>query len=557
MAASPADHLIIAPIVLPLVTGALLLLIDDRRRPVKAALAVAVSAALLVISVLLLRRADGMTALAQTASYALGDWPAPFGIVLVLDRLSAMMVLLTSILGLAALVFSLARWHRAGPHFHTLFLFLLMGLNGAFLTGDLFNLFVFFEVLLAASYGLVLYGMGVVRVRAGLQYIVVNLAASSLFLIGVSLIYGVSGTLNMADLATRIPDLGQHDRMFLEAGAAILGIAFLVKAGMWPLSFWLPTAYAAASAPAAAVFSVMTKVGVYVILRLSLLLFGAGAGDSAYFGTQVLLYGGMATIAFGLIGVLATQTMSRLAGYSVLVSSGTLLAAIGVGNAAATSGALFYLVNSTLAIAGFFLLIELVERGRDPGADVLAVTMEAFGYTDEDDVTEEVEVGERIPAILAFLGGSFIACGLLLAGLPPLSGFLAKFALMSAIMDPAGIGTGGPQYIVTWVLIALLILSGLSAMLAMTRIGIQTFWSPLETVVPGVRGVEIAAVAFLLLLCVALTVRAGPVFDFMEDTAMSLHAPSAYIDSVLSPGAGGSAPGGTPPGGTPPGGTPP
>lgn len=535
--AALADHLIIAPIVLPLLTGALLLLLDDRRRPVKAGLAVAVTAALLVISVLLLRRADGQTALAHTVSYALGNWPAPFGIVLVLDRLSAMMVLLTSILGLAALVFSLARWHRAGPHFHTLFLFLLMGLNGAFLTGDLFNLFVFFEVLLAASYGLVLHGMGVVRVKAGLHYIVVNLAASSLFLLGVSLIYGVSGTLNMADLAMRVPDLGDHDRMFLEAGAAILGVAFLVKAGMWPLSFWLPTAYAAASAPAAAIFSIMTKVGVYILLRLSLLLFGAGAGDSAYFGTQVLLYGGMATIAFGLIGVLATQTMSRLAGYSVLVSSGTLLAAIGVGNTAATGGALFYLVNSTLAIAGFFLLIELVERGRDPGADVLAVTMEAFGYTDEDDVNEEVEVGERIPTILAFLGGSFIACGLLLAGLPPLSGFLAKFALLSAIMDPAGIGTGGPQYAVTWVLVALLILSGLSAMLAMTRIGIQTFWSPLETAVPGVRGVEVAAVAFLLMLCVALTVRAGPVLDFMEDTAMSLHAPSDYIDSVLSPGA--------------------
>lgn len=157
--AALADHLIIAPIVLPLLTGALLLLLDDRRRPVKAGLAVAVTAALLVISVLLLRRADGQTALAHTVSYALGNWPAPFGIVLVLDRLSAMMVLLTSILGLAALVFSLARWHRAGPHFHTLFLFLLMGLNGAFLTGDLFNLFVFFEVLLAASYGLVLHGM--------------------------------------------------------------------------------------------------------------------------------------------------------------------------------------------------------------------------------------------------------------------------------------------------------------------------------------------------------------------------------------------------------------
>ncbi|MFT0891515.1 monovalent cation/H+ antiporter subunit D [Pseudochelatococcus sp. G4_1912] len=528
-----ADHLIIAPIVLPLIIGAALMLIDDRRRPLKATLSVATTVALLVLALALLQRASGLTTMPETASYALGNWPAPFGIVLVLDRLSAMMLLLTSILGLSALVFSLARWHRAGPNFHTLFLFLIMGLNGAFLTGDLFNLFVFFEVLLAASYGLVLHGMGAVRVKAGLHYIVVNLAASTLFLIGVSLIYGASGTLNMADLALRIPGMGDEDRMFLEAGAAILGVAFLVKAGMWPLSFWLPTAYAAACAPVAAIFAIMTKVGVYILLRLSLLLFGNGAGESAHFGTEVLLYGGMATIAFGAIGVLATQTMSRLAGYSVLVSSGTVLATIGVGNAAATSGALFYLVNSTLAISGFFLLIELVERGRDPGADVLAVTMEAFGYTDEDDVTEEVEVGARIPTILAFLGGSFIACAVLIAGLPPLSGFIAKFALLSAILDPAGIGTGGPQYIVTWVLIALLILSGLSAMLAMTRIGIQTFWSSIEGAVPGVRGVEIAGVAFLLLLCVGMTVRAGPILDFMEKTALSLHAPTQYIHSVI------------------------
>lgn len=528
-----SSHLLIAPILLPLLVGAALMLIDDRRRPLKATISVSTIIVLLVISTILLQRATGTSTEPQTASYALGNWPAPFGIVLVLDRLSALMLVLTSILGLSSVVFSLARWHRAGPHFHTLFLLLLMGVNGAFLTGDLFNLFVFFEVLLAASYGLVLHGMGVVRVKAGLHYIAMNLAASALFLIGVSLIYGISGTLNMADLALRIPGMGDEDRMFLEAGSAILGIAFLVKAGMWPLSFWLPTAYAAACAPVAAVFAIMTKVGIYIILRLSFLLFGNGAGESAHFGSEVLLYGGMATIAFGAIGILATQTMSRLAGYSVLVSSGTLLAAIGIGNVAATTGALFYLVNSTLAISGFFLLIELVERSRDPAADVLAVTMEAFGYTDEDDVTEEIEVGARIPAIMAFLGGSFIACGLLLAGLPPLSGFIAKFALLTAIVDPAGIGTGGPQHIVTWVMVALLILSGLAAMLAMTRIGIQTFWSSIEGAVPGVRGVEISAVAFLLILCAILTVRAGPILGFMEETAISLHAPSQYIHSVL------------------------
>src|SRR5690606_15909612 len=181
------------------------------------------------------------------------------------DKLSALMLALTAVLALPVLIFSFARWHSAGSHFHSLYQFLLVGLNGAFLTGDLFNLFVFFEVLLAASYGLVLYGSGPLRVKAGLHYIAVNLAASSLFLIGVSLIYGVTGTLNMADLALRIPLVPVEDRMLLEAGAAILGIAFLVKAGMWPRSFWLPTAYMAAAAPVAAIFAILSTVGGYIV----------------------------------------------------------------------------------------------------------------------------------------------------------------------------------------------------------------------------------------------------------------------------------------------------
>ena len=169
----------------------------------------------------------------------------------------------------------------------------------------------------------------------------------------------------------------------LEAGAGILGIAFLVKAGMWPLCFWLPTTYAAASPPVACIFAILTKVGVYVVLRLWLLLFGDDAGTSAQFGGEWLLFGGIATVAFGVIGTLASQDMARLAAFSVLVSSGTLLAAIGMGQIGVTGGALFYLISSTLGIGAFFLLVELVERGREPGADVLAVTREAYGEDDD------------------------------------------------------------------------------------------------------------------------------------------------------------------------------
>lgn len=522
-----ADHLMILPVILPLAAGALLLLFDERRHFLKAAISLASTMALMFIAIALLRVAD--TPGVATGVYLLGNWPAPFGIVLVLDRLSALMLLLTSVLASACLIFSLARWHKGGPHFHTLFQLLLTGLNGAFLTGDLFNLFVFFEILLAASYGLVLHGSGPFRVRAGMHYIVFNLAASSLFLIGVSLIYGVTGTLNMADLAVRMAEVPEKDRMLLEAGAAILGIAFLVKAGMWPLSFWLPAAYTAAAAPVAAVFAILSKVGIYVLLRLSLLLFGVNAGTFAGFGDSWLLFGGMATILFGTIGVLASQAMGRLAGYYVLISSGTLLGAIGMANVGVTSGALYYLVSSTLTIGAFFLLIELVERAQDPAAAVLAVTMEAYG----DEELEE-DVGIAFPGTLAILGICFGFCALLLIGLPPLSGFIAKFALIAAMFNLNGIGLSGTISGVSWALSGLLIIAGLAALIAMMRAGIRVFWAPLEVVVPRILVVEFAPIAFLLALTLALSVLGRPVMRYMDATARSLHAPTAYVQEVLS-----------------------
>lgn len=530
-----SNNLLIAPVILPLFTGALLLLFDERRHFLKAMISIAATSALAAIAITLLAVANSGEPAAGGAiarAYLLGNWAAPFGIVLVLDRLSALMLVLTSVLALASLVFALARWDRSGSHFHTLFQLILMGLNGAFLTGDIFNLFVFFEVLLAASYGLMLYGSGTVRLRAGLHYIVINLAASFLFLIGVSLIYGVTGTLNMADLALKIPLVPEENRGLLETGAAILGVAFLVKAGVWPLNFWLPTAYSAAAAPVAAMFAILSKVGVYVLLRLSLLLFGVEAGISSGFGGLWLVAGGIATITFGAFGVLASQAMGRLAGFSVLVSSGTLLAAIGMADVGVTSGALFYMVSSTLALGAFFLLIELVERAQSPAADMLAVTMEAYGDTDEEEAEEEV--GTVIPATLAVLGIGFAGCTILLAGLPPLSGFVAKFALLTALVNKGGLGAAYAVSTVSWVLVALLIVSGLTAMIAMVRAGIRTFWAPIDGTIPRVLVMEIAPVAFLLTLCLTMTILGGPLLRYTDATAQSLHRPAGYIQDVLS-----------------------
>jgi multicomponent K+:H+ antiporter subunit D len=525
-------HLIVAPIILPLVTAAILLLFDERKRKLKMAINSISTLGLIAIAITLAGMASDKAP--DALVYLIGNWPAPFGIVLVLDRLAALMLVLTSLLGMASLSFALAHWHKASPHFHTIFQLLLMGLNGAFLTGDLFNLFVFFEVMLAASYGLALHGSGPARVKAGMHYIAVNLVASSLFLIGVSLIYGVTGTLNMADLAQRIPQVAAEDRMLLEAGAAVLGVAFLVKAGMWPLNFWLAPTYTAAAAPVAAVFAIMSKVGIYVLLRLSPLMFGIGAGSSYGFGNDWLYFGGMVTLAFGLIGVVASQAMGRLASYSILVSSGTLLAAIGSGNTAMTGAALFYMVSSTLTIAAFFLLIELIERGQDAAANVLAVTMEAYG--DDEEEEDEDEVGAVLPATLAVLGTFFGICAILLIGLPPFSGFIAKFLILAAVFngDSPTPQLAMPVSPASWALVALLLLSGLSALIAMTRTGIRTFWASLEGNVPRVLVREVVPIAGLLAICLALTIAAGPAMSYMDETARSLHNPASYISSVLN-----------------------
>jgi multicomponent K+:H+ antiporter subunit D len=526
-----ADHLMIAPVVLPLFAGAVMLALGgERSRNVNGALNVASTFALVAISIALLGAADAAPS-GIAGVYRLGDWPAPFGIVLVVDRLATLMLLLTSLLAAAAVVFSLARWQHVGVLFHPLFQFLLMGINGAFLTGDLFNLFVFFEVLLAASYGLALHGSGSPRVLAGLHYIVVNLVASLLFLIGVSVIYGVSGTLNMADLAGRIPAIRAENRALLEAGAGILGIAFLVKAGMWPLCFWLPGTYAAAPAPVASIFAILTKVGAYIVLRLWLLLFGDAAGASAQFGGEWLLVGGMATVAFGTIGCLASQDMPRLAAFSVLVSSGTVLACIGTGQVGVAGGALFYLISSTLGLGAFFLLTELVERGREPGADVLAVTRELYG--EEHELEGAEERGIAIPATMGILGLAFICCALVISGLPPLSGFIAKFAILTAALTPPA----GAVSNASWVLLLVLPLSGLATLIAMTRAGIRNFWAAPDRRVPHVRLIEMAPVAVLLLLCAIQTIQAGPVMRFMQATAQSVHAPQDYIRRVVDPAA--------------------
>jgi multicomponent K+:H+ antiporter subunit D len=526
MTASGPEHLIIAPVLIPFLAGALMLVYDERQKRAKLTISLlSVVATLLVAMELLVRAKSG-----HIGFYLLGDWAARFGIVLVVDRLSAMMLVLTGLLALPALVYSAAAWHRQGQHFHSMFQFLLMGLNGAFLTGDLFNLFVFFEVLLAASYGLLLHGGGQLRVRAGLHYIAINLTGSLLFLIGVSLIYGATGTLNMAHLSTLVSVLSEPQRVLFQAGAAIMGIAFLIKAGIWPLSFWLPTAYMAGAAPVAAMFAIMTKVGVYVLIRVGFLLFGVHAGASAGFGSTVLVAGGMATVTFGFLGVLASQGLGRMAAHLVLVSSGTVLAAAGFVLAGGGSGilaaALFYLLSSTLATSALFLLIEPMSREEGGIAAMLALTADAYGL-DEREEDRQPEVGLAIPGTLSILGLSFIACVIALAGLPPLSGFIGKIGLLQGLLAERAVAP-----VLAWGFVTLLVVSGLATLIGLVRIGIQTFWVG-DSDPPQVLALEIAPVLALVGLLVLLTVKGEVTLRYMERTAGAIVASSVYAQGVL------------------------
>ncbi|MCC2596655.1 monovalent cation/H+ antiporter subunit D [Pusillimonas sp. MFBS29] len=527
------QHLPILPVAIPLMVGALMLLINDTHRRTRLTLGFLSIAAQAYCAVTLFCLSAGYLPSNWpdgVGVYLLGDWPAPFGIVAVVDRLSTLMLILTSILGAATWVYATARWDRAGSHFHPLFQFLLMGLNGAFLTGDLFNLFVFFEVLLAASYGLMLHGSGRSRVAAGLHYIAVNLVASFLLLIAMALIYGVTGTLNMADLAVRAGLLAGSERLLFETGAAILGIAFLIKAAAWPLNFWLPAAYANACAPVAGIFAIMTKVGIYSLLRIGSLLLPTGA--PAAFGGSWMFPAGMATLIFGAVGLLAAAQTERQAGYCVIMSSGTLFAALGMPGVTLTGPALFYLISSVLAIGALYMLLELVERTQSFGADVLAVSLEAFDLEDPEaaDRSDDV-VGVAIPAAMAFLGMSFGFCALLIIGLPPTSAFIGKFALLSAALQTSATDTPS---LAAWSLVAGMLLSGLVGIIALSRTGIRLFWSSDDTVTPRLRISEAAPVGLLILATIALAFWAGPVMHEMELTANYLDRPISYVNAVLS-----------------------
>jgi len=499
-----SSHLAVLPIVLPLFSGALMLALGRRGARWVPALSLLSVAAGLVLSIMLLRQADSGAVLA----YLPGNWRAPFGIALALDRLAALMLLLTSLVALASLLYALGGEHRRGLHFHALFQFQLMGLNGAFLTADLFNLFVFFEVLLSASYGLLLHGGDSgrrARLKAALHYVAFNLAGSALFLVGASLLYGLAGTLNLADLARKLPLLTPGSAALVQAAALLLLVVFALKAALLPLYFWLPDTYSAASAPVAALFAIMTKVGVYAVLRMTTLVFGADAGAAAQVAQPVLPLLALATLVLAAAGALAARRLTTLVGYLVIGSAGTLLLAVGIGTPASVAAGLFYLVTSTLAAAAWFLLADRIAAARD-GSDALLPATLARGW--------------------APLGAAFMLAAVAMAGLPPLGGFFGKAMLLqsAATLPHAG-----------WIVALVLGSSGI-VMVALARAGSRLFWergSAAPALAPT-RPVQSAGLLLLLALVLAAAVAAGPVSAYGSATAAQLFERHGYIDAVLN-----------------------
>jgi multicomponent K+:H+ antiporter subunit D len=496
------EHAIVAPVVLPLLAGATLVPIEGRWPRAAAALSVAAVLALLALAAALAVRAD--TGAVQ--AYLLGNWRAPFGIALALDRLSALMLVLTALVALGAVLYAQGGEAARGAHFHALLQFQLMGLNGAFLTADLFNLFVFFEVLLIASYGLLLHGGGPRRLKAALHYVAFNLTGSALFLIAVALLYGLTGTLNMADLAERVARVPAEDAALLKAAALLLLVVFSVKAALLPLYFWLPDTYSAAAASVAALFAIMTKVGVYAIARVYTLVFGADGGAAAQVAQPWLPWLALATLAVAAQGVLAAAGLRVLTAYLVVASAGTLLLALGLATEQTVAAGLFYLINSTLVAAALFLLGDRIAAARGATGDTL--------------------LPAALGAARGRLGTAYFVLAIAVAGLPPLAGFIGKALLLQAAAASA-------WPVLVW---AVVLASSLALVVALARAGSVVFWQAGEAAADALPREPLAqrvALPLLVLLVVAAAVCAGPLADYTHASARQLFERRAYIDAVL------------------------
>ncbi|MBO0855620.1 MAG: Na+/H+ antiporter subunit D [Nocardia sp.] len=514
------------PVLIPLLTAAATLIVGRRPR-IQQTISVAALTAMAVVSALLLYLADrhGMAAL------QVGRRPTPIGITLVVDRLSAGMLLVSAIVLLAVLVFAIGQGVKDGSDrqptsiFQPTYLILAAGVSIAFLAGDLFNLFVGFEVLLGASFVLLTLGASTERVRAGVSYVLVSLVSSVVFLIGIALAYAATGTLNLADMSLRMHAIPEGVRAAI---CAVLLIAFGIKAAVFPLSNWLPDSYPTAPAPVTAVFAgLLTKVGVYSIIRIHELLLPPGVFD------RVLLVGGLLTMLIGILGAIAQSDIKRLLSFTLVSHIGYLLFGVGLNSIAGMAGTVFYVAHHILVQTTLFLVVGLIER--QAGSASLS----------------------RLGGLLAASPALALLFGvpaLNLGGIPPFSGFIGKVRLLQA-----GAADGS---VLAWILVVGSVLTSLLTLYALARVWSKVFWRPraqapegaLAAAAPsalieesddvlfehrddpgGMPASMVAPTAALIAVGLAMTVFAGPILAVAQRSAGDLTDSHRYLETVLGP----------------------
>lgn len=451
----------------------------------------------------------------QINVYTLSEWATPFGIVLVLDQLSALMLVLTYTLALPIVWYASKEWDIRGRYFHAMVHFLLMGLSGAFLTGDLFNLFVFFEILLMASYVLLLHGQGKARFQLGVHYVAINLLASAMFLIGLGMIYGSVGSLNMADVARLMPTLAGDEHKLAVAGGLMLFVVFGIKAAMLPVGLWLPKTYAVATTPVAALFTIMTKVGIYAIIRVNGTVFDDEYSHQILMNCLLVI--GVITSLYGAFGAIGTERLRRFVGFMILSSVGTILIAIAMNSTQAWAGALYYMVHSTLIGAAFYILSGWITSQRGEFKDHFKIAPQMKQNT--------------LVSIVYFI------IALMMAGLPPFSGFFGKVLILQAS------GQSEHQMLIIFTVLLVSLLS----ILAFTRVGFILFWRSSKPeqdenseefskyeALPSKAPARNDRVIYLLLLSLtAYVVFAAPIYQYNYQTAAQIKTNSIYEAALL------------------------
>ncbi|MCO4321322.1 monovalent cation/H+ antiporter subunit D [Aliidiomarina quisquiliarum] len=494
------SHLLIAPILLPALTAVLLVFLA--RSSLKVTRVVSLVSALLLLYVSLVFVVQSGAGIIEV--YALGNWAPPFGIVLVADRLSSLMLLVNAVLVVASIIFTFNVKAERNDNLQPLIHFLTMGVNGAFLTGDLFNLFVFFEIMLIASYALTIFGGGKERAKAGLHYVVLNLVGSSLFIIGLGVVYGMLGTMNMADLAAKVTQVPAESAPIIAAAALVLLLVFGLKSAILPLYFWLPRAYSNAIAPVAALFAIMTKVGIYSIVRVHGMIFNqqpiVGLLEPWLWPIALL------TIAAGSVGVLGAKRVRMQIAYAIIISVGTMVAAIAINTADAMQALFYYLIHSTWITAALFLLTEVIALQRGSMADSIVRGPQIRQHT--------------LLAVYFFIGA------IALVGMPPLSGFFGKVLLLKATP------TGAAQ---VW-LWTIILVGSLATIVAFGRTGSTLFWrvTDLKDSKAKVAISSWISISGLMLLTIGLVIFAEPVLAYLAVLGTQLIDPTHYFNAVLS-----------------------